>query len=119
MILAAARRFLTLLLLAVAATVVVGVLYGLLARAPFGRSLAIGFYLVGSFLLVAGFFVGNRGPARLKREEEAATLFSPRVLRWATQDEREDSLNLSAVFVTLGFVLIVIGVAADSRYRLW
>jgi hypothetical protein len=119
MILAAARRFLALLALAVVATVVVGVLYGFLARTPFGRSLAIGFYLVGSFLLISGFFVGNRGPARLKREEDAATLFSPRVLRWATQEEREESLNLSAVFVVLGFVLIVIGVAADSRYSLW
>ena len=53
------------------------------------------------------------------RSPQAATLFSPRVLRWASQDEREDSLNLSAVFIALGFVLIVIGVAADSRYSLW
>jgi hypothetical protein len=119
MLRAAARRLAGLLALSTAVAFVVAVVYGALAGTDVHRSIATGFYLVGAFLLLAGFFVGNRGPARLKTEDEAPTLFSPRVLRWATREEREDALNLSAVFVTLGFVLILVGIVADNRYRLW
>jgi hypothetical protein len=39
-------------------------------------------------------------------------------MRWATPLEREESLNESAVYVALGFALILIGVLADSRAQL-
>ena len=39
-------------------------------------------------------------------------------MRWATPLEREESLNESALYVVVGFLLIVLGVAADSRYSL-
>jgi hypothetical protein len=39
-------------------------------------------------------------------------------MRHATLEEREDSLNNSAVFVALGLALIILGVLADTRYRL-
>jgi hypothetical protein len=119
MLRAAARRLLALFLLGAVASLAVGLVYGLFSGTSAARAIAIGFYLVGSFLLISGFFVGNRGPARLKREDDQATLFSPRTLRWATREEREESINLSAVFVALGFVLILVGVAADARYSLW
>ena len=80
------------------------------------RLISIGFYLVGSFLLVAGFFVGNRGPVRPKGQ--GPSLFGARFMRWATPLEREESLNESALYVVVGFLLIVLGVAADSRYSL-
>ena len=72
---------------------------------------------MGCFLLVAGFFIGNRGPVRMKNEE-GTTLFGARVMRWASPEEREETINHSAVFVVLGFVLILLGVLADDRHRL-
>jgi len=117
---AAARRFAFLLVLSSGITAVLSLLFGLLAGASAGRSLSVGFYLGGSFLLVAGFFAGNRGPARLKSDEEAGMfgLGTRRRLRWATPDEREESLNASAVYVAIGALLIVFGVLVDSRYEL-
>lgn len=100
-------------------------LFAALAKESAGRAISLGFYLVGSFLLVGGFFVGNRGPVRLKKGEEDAgmpilglPLMGRKGLRWATLEEREESISMSAILVTLGFVLILIGVAADSRVRL-
>jgi hypothetical protein len=42
-----------------------------------------------------------------------------RMLRWATPEEREESLGISVVFVALGVVLILVGVIADTRYKLY
>jgi hypothetical protein len=113
---AAARRFAVLLAGVAGGTVVVSVLIGLLVGSSVDRAVSVGFYLVGCFLLVGGFFLGNRGPVRPKGE--GPSLFGPRFMRWATPDEREDTINSSAVFVTLGFVLLLLGVLVDSRVRL-
>jgi hypothetical protein len=123
-LLAAARRVLLLLVLASAVTSAVALLIGALAGISVGRSLALGFYFVGSFLLVAGFFIGNRGPVRVKSETAGGTpvpfpLFGNRRLRWATREEHHEVINQSAVFVTLGLVLLVIGILVDSRYQLF
>ena len=117
MLRAAARRFFVLLGALAGATAVLSVAGGLLGGASVSRALAIGFYLVGSFMLVAGFFIGNRGPVRPKGT--GPTFFGSRIMRWATPLEREESLNESALFVALGFVLIIIGVAVDSRTGLF
>jgi hypothetical protein len=109
---AAARRFFTLLGGIAAVTVVFSLLLGLAAGSGAHRSVSLGFYIVGSFLLIAGFFIGNRGPARLKGEEHGG-LLGPRRVRWATREERVLALNESAIFVTIGFVLIVIGTLVE------
>jgi hypothetical protein len=93
-------------------------LAGLLLGSSVGRAVSLGYYLAGSFLLISGFFVGNRGPLRSKREPGGMFFFGPRVVRPATVEEREETINNSAVFVGLGFVLILLGVLADDRYRL-
>ena len=118
MIVAALRRFAGLLLLTTLLTAALSLLIGLATGASASRSVSLGFYLVGSFLLISGFFVGNRGPVRLK-DDVGVPLFGARFVRWATPAEREETINLSAVFVTIGFVLIVLGVLADTRYRLY
>jgi hypothetical protein len=115
---AALRRFLKLLVGAAGITAVLSVVLGLVFGASLGRAVAVGFYLAGSFLIVIGFFFGNRGPARQKGEG-GSLLFGSRYLRWATPEEREDTLASSAVFVVLGFTLIVIGVLADTRHSLF
>ncbi len=122
MFVAALRRLFTLLIVAAAVTGAASLLVGLPTGAGASRSISVGYYLLGSFLLIAGFFVGNRGPARLKRDDEGnlpLPFFATRRLRWATVEEREDALNTSAIFVTLGFLLIVLGVLADNRYALF
>jgi len=116
---AALRRLSGLFALAFVVTVAGALLFGVAVGSDPWRSLSLGFYLTGSFLLVSGFFVGNRGPVRLKRGEQDAFLFmGSRFVRWASPAEREENINLSALFIVLGFVLILIGIAADNRYDL-
>jgi hypothetical protein len=116
-LLAAARRFLTVLAGISAATVVVSLAIGAAAGAGINRSISLGFYVIGSFVLVAGFFIGSRGPARAQGEEHGG-LLGPRRVRWATREERVLTLNESAIFVSIGFLLLVIGVLVDDRVRL-
>lgn len=109
--------------------IVVGTPIGLLAGMSLNRAVSLGFYLVGAFLTVAGFFVGNRGPFRPRVDEgvEAtpdgfgSTLRSPRggrALRSATPDEQVESMAVSGVFVLLGFTLMLVGIVIDSRVQL-
>jgi hypothetical protein len=116
---AAGRRFLGLFLLASVLTLAFSLAIGLPLGADVARTVSVGFYAVGSFLLISGFFVGNRGPVRLKRSGDAGPfLLGSRFVRWASPEEREETINLSAIFVVLGFVLILVGVVADNRYDL-
>lgn len=122
MLRAAGRRFLSLLLPFAIGTLVVSLALGLALGSAVARSISLGFYLVGSFVLVAGFFMGNRGPARLKGtvgDEGPWGISSRRRMRWASAEEREAALADSAVFVAIGFVLILVGVLADTRYKLF
>jgi hypothetical protein len=107
------RRFFGVLGGAVVITAGVSFVVGKLAGADLTRSLALGFYLVGSMLLIGGFFVGNRGPVRAKRNQPIP-LLGTRFVRWATPDELDEAINTSAVYVSLGFALILVGVLADS-----
>jgi hypothetical protein len=121
----AALRRLTLLVAGIAgATAAVSALLGLALGSSLGRALALGFYLVGSFVMVAGFFIGNRGPARVKSESAGASwvpfpLFGgSRQLRWASPGEQTDTINSSAVFIALGLILVLIGVGFDTRHSI-
>lgn len=114
---AALRRLTGLLLLAGGITLIGSLALALLLGESVVRAISVGFYLVGSFLTIAGFFVGNRGPVRLKRDV-GVPLFGSRIVRWATPEEREESINTSAIYVVLGFALIFLGVLADTRYSL-
>jgi hypothetical protein len=116
-VLEAARRFAILLGAVAGGTAVLALLLGLALGAGVSRSLSLGWYIVGSLLLLSGFFVGNRGPAR--PQGEGWFVFSlRRWTRWATPDEQRESISLSAVLVALGFVIIALGVIADTRYSL-
>ena len=113
---AAARRFLTILGVLVGAISLGAVSIGLILGTSLNRSIAIGFEAFGCLLLVLGFFVGNRGPVRTKGE--ASPFFGPRFVRWATAEEHTSTIAESAIFIVLGLLLIVIGLAIDSRYNL-
>jgi hypothetical protein len=91
MLVGALRRFAGLLLVLAAGTVACSLAIGLLMGSSVGRAVSIGFYLIGSFLLISGFFVGNRGPVRAKGDDVGVPVFGPlmrhRMLRWATPEE--------------------------------
>jgi hypothetical protein len=63
--------------------------------------------------LIGGFFLGNRGPVRAQRNQPIP-LFGTRFVRWATPEEQHEAINTSAVYVSLGFALILVGVLADT-----
>src|SRR3954447_12334458 len=115
---AGVRRYLIILLGTGAVTALGSLLLGLAAGTRLNRAISLGFYIIGCFALVAGFFLGNRGAARFEGEEHGG-LLGPRHVRWATLDERMSSLNDSALFVSIGFLLLLIGLAIDSRVRLF
>jgi general stress protein CsbA len=122
MIRAGLRRLFLLVLGAVSLTALGSIVLGALVGASLGRALTVGFYLVGCFLMLAGFFVGNRGPARVKSESDTRAspmgmlLGGGRNLRWASLGEQNETINNSAVFIALGLVLVAIGILFDSRH---
>ncbi len=115
---AGVRRFLVVLAGLAALTAAGALALTALGGWDTNRALSVAFDVVGSFFLVAGFFVGNRGPVRLKGEA-SVPLFGDRKVRWATLNEREEAISDSAVFVAVGFAMIVIGIVIDSRYHLF
>jgi hypothetical protein len=114
---AAARRIAVLVGSVVAVTAVGSLLIGLLAGAGVWRALSLGWYIVGSVLLISGFFVGNRGPSRAQGEGWS-TFSTRRWVRWATPDEQRDAVSFSVLLVAMGIVLIVLGAFADTRYTI-
>ena len=111
------RRLALLLAAIVAGTAVASLAAGAITGAPLARALSVGFYAIGSFALVGSFFIGNRGPAR-GRGSAATTLPGHRKLRWARPEEQAEAITTSALFVTVGLVLVVIGLAIDSRFQI-
>jgi hypothetical protein len=109
----AIRRLVVLFVLLGVGVTLGSLLLGLLFGASPQRSVSLGFAVTGSFLLVMGFFVGSRGPVRLMRREHGSLVGA----RMAEPHERLETINVSALFVGVGFVLLVVGVALDPRYR--
>ena len=121
---AALRRLVLLALGAIAVTAAFSLLFGLLAGGSLNRSLVLGYYLMGCFLLICGFFVGNRGPTRVKSESAGAVVVpfvgvTSRTIRWASLHEQNETINNSAVFVCLGLILVAVGVALDTQQSLF
>jgi hypothetical protein len=122
--LAAFRRIAVIVTSTAALTAVGGLLVGWLLGASVERSVSVGFYIVGCFFLISGFFVGNRGPARVKSESPGPSMLpipgfgSSRRLRWATLEEQEETIGHSGLFIALGAILIVIGTLVDTQRSL-
>lgn len=111
----AVLRFVGLVALGAAVVAALSLVAGALLGSSPRRAVTLGLYAVGSFVLLGGFFIGNRGPVR-----GAATmlLVAPTAnlyrRRWATAREQEESINLSALFVVFGLALIAIGIVIDG-----
>jgi hypothetical protein len=113
---AAGRRFFVILGVTAGAVTLFAIAVGLMVGASMNRSIANGFEGFGCLMLLLGFFIGNRGPVRLKRE--TAPFFGPRYLRWATPEEHTSTIAESAIFIVIGLLLILIGLLVDNRYEL-
>ena len=123
----AALRRLALLLLGTAACVgAVAALLGLAFGSPVERSVSVAYYIVGAFLIVLGFFAGNRGPLRGKHSDESDAMsgmfgigVAVRGARRATLGEKQDTLATAAIFLGVGAWLILLGVVADASVQLF
>ncbi|HET7170776.1 MAG TPA: hypothetical protein VFI18_03995 [Gaiellales bacterium] len=114
------RRLLLLIAGLDALTAVVSLVLGLLLGAGIRRSLAMGFYLVGSLLLVVGVLYGIRPPVRTTGGQGSGGLLGSLAAgggsaRWASAEDLKDSLSSSALFITLGMACLAVGVAVDPR----
>lgn len=119
----ALRRLAVLVVSSAALTAAASLIVGALLGASPERAVSLGFYVVGCFLLVSGFFVGNRGPTRVKAESAGPSVlpipgFAMRTMRWATPEEQQETINNSAIFIGLGVILVIIGVLVDGRHSL-
>lgn len=115
----ALRRLGLLLAASAGVSAVVAIPVGAALGASVGRAVSVAWYLTGSILILGGFLVGNRGPARpVEGSGWAPFAFRSRMLRWASREEQEESINFSAILIVLGFVLLVLGVAVDPRHSL-
>jgi hypothetical protein len=92
---------------------------GLLVGGSLNHAIARGFEGFGCLLLLLGFFIGNRGPLRLRDATAGMPFWGSRAVRWATEAERDEALNTSAVFVCVGLALVALGVVADERFSLF
>jgi hypothetical protein len=123
-VLAGLRRLLLLVFAVSSATLAVGLLAGLAFGSDPWRAVSTGFYLVGSFLLLAGVAVGARGPMRPTKTSDAPKTsmlglgVSARGMRAATAEERREGTALAWLFLMLGAVLIVFGILADGGIEL-
>ena len=120
---AAARRIGLLFGVATLGIAAVSGAIGLALGSSVARSAATGLYLVGCFLVVLGVFAGVRGPLRPAGDDEdrepiggllGIGIFS-RGARRATSDERADARATAWLFLTMGIVMILVGIAIDPR----
>jgi hypothetical protein len=122
MLLAGLRRLGILILLVLGVAVVAGVLGGLLFAVSVRRGISLACYGIGALLIVSGFFHGVRGPVRIEDEEGLFSMFGVLLtrgrIRSASLDERHESISSSALFVLLGFGLILVGALLDPVHPL-
>ena len=118
---AAGLRRLVILIVGVdAITAAASLVLGLVLGADLRRSVALGFYLVGSALLVVGVLYGVRPPVRTTGDQGSGGLLGSLAAgggsaRWASADDLRDSLSTSALFITLGLACLAVGIVVDPR----
>src|ERR687886_229659 len=104
---AALRRFVVVLVGVAAVVIGFSVVVGLLVGASANRSISLGLYVTGCFVVLVGFFFGLRGPMR----PAEGSFFSMTIpflgggpARRATGEEQRETLSTSGLYVVLGIV---------------
>lgn len=121
MLAGAARRIFGLFAVVGGVTVLVSIALALLTGTSVRRAIAVGFYAVGSIVLISGFFVGNRGVLRAETDSDKGSLllgFGRRGVRSATGEEQRENVKVSALVIGLGIALLILGTLADTENRL-
>ena len=101
-------------------TILMSASFGLLVDASIPRSIAVGFYLVGCFVLLGAFFFGNRGPVRpLEMKTQAACSASARAGCAGRPGRARGGDQGASGLLPLGVVLILLGIAWDTKHSLF
>lgn len=120
-----AKRFVGLVAGAGVVACLLGFLLGALLHEGIRRGLAIGFYFTGAGLAGLGFVFGSRPPVRSRSDGGLASILpfsffggsgASGGVRWASADEHKQAMNLPAVLVAVGVVLVLIGIAVDTGH---
>ena len=127
-LLAGLRRMGLIFSVVLAVTVLASIALGLLAGSSVRRSVSVGLYVVAVICIVLGLFQGIKPPVRPLRsaaEEEPPSPVGGMLgtrgggpIRWATGEERGESLATSAFLLGMGAVFIVLGTLVDGRRAL-
>jgi hypothetical protein len=112
-LISAARRFLLVLLGVAGGTALISLALGALLGATAPRSISLGLYLVGSFLLVGGFLTGTRVRG------DRVLLHGRGETRRAPDEGRYEAIELSSTFIAIGILLVMLGAVADQRVALF
>lgn len=116
-------RILALLVIVVGGTAAASAILGALAGKSVEHALAVGYYVVGSAVLVASFVFGSRGPWRADPVEHGGH----GALHWpgrgrrrkATPEERTEAKRNSLGLFALGIGLILLGAMIDPSRRVF
>ena len=127
-LLAGLRRMGAIFAVVLAVTVMVSIALGLVAGSPVRRSVSVGLYLVAVVCIVLGLFQGIKPPVRPLRSASEEDPPSPvggmlgtragGPLRWATGEERGESIATAGFLLGMGVLLIVLGTIVDGRRAL-
>jgi hypothetical protein len=114
---AALRRLAAVVGAAAAFAAIVGLVLAALLGLDVRRGLAVGYYLCGAGLCGLGVILGTRPPVRGVGRAGFIGLarWAGGGVRWATAEEHRDAPNFPALLLTIGVVLVAIGIAVDDR----
>jgi len=118
MLLGALRRFAAVVGVCAGGAAALGLLIALAAKEDVRRGLAVGFYALGALLLGLGVLIAVRPPVRSKGDAGFIGFgrWMGGSVRWATADEHREALNLPALLISVGVILVVLGAVVDDRH---
>lgn len=129
MIRGALRRIAVIVVVLVGGTAAVSAALGALSGRSVLHSLAVGYYVVGTAVLVGSFVLGLRGPVRSRplddpnAQQPSMTgwggVFLPRTIRRTTPEERRTAKQGSVGLFLLGILLVAIGAMIDPSRRVF
>lgn len=117
MLVGALRRFAAIVAASAAGAALLGLVIAAAARENIRRGLAVGFYVAGVCLCGLAMLLSFAPPVRTRRDGGFVG-FGRWVgggVRWATGTEHDEAINLPALLLTVGVVLILLGLAVDQR----
>jgi hypothetical protein len=127
-LLAGLRRIGVIFAVVLVVTVAASLAFGLLIGSTPRRSVSVGLYVVAVVCIVLGLFQGIKPPVRPLRSASEEAPPSPvegmlgnragGPIRWATGEERGESVATAGFLLGMGAILIVLGTIVDGRRAL-